>query len=102
MKRTDSVLAITQPKAVVLFWDSDCSNYDESIMSPSERDVWRAAYRANLVTVCNKILAAGSLLAIMGPELLGEGQLWHDYDGFFSYEPTDYLLKIPMFLWLNK
>jgi len=96
LKRTDSVLAKTQPKAVVLFWDSDCSNYDESIMSPSERDAWRAAYRANLVTVCNKILATGSLLAIVGPELLGEGTLWHDYDGFFAYEPTDYLMKIPM------
>ncbi len=59
--------------ATILFWDSDCSDVDETWMTTEEIGFVRGNYTARLVSVCEKIIAAGSLLAIAGPGVLGEG-----------------------------
>ena len=73
LARTPDVLKNYTPDAVILFWDSDCSDVDESTMSEGQVTELRANYTANLVDVVTQILGSGSLLAISGPEVLGEG-----------------------------
>jgi hypothetical protein len=74
--RTAAVLAANAPVwAVILFWDSDCSNVDESKLSPQEVAQLRANYSANLIATERMILAITPRLAVAGPELLGEGPL---------------------------
>lgn len=59
---------------VILFWDSDCSNVDESAMDDDEIRETRANYKANLTEVINAVKSAGvTYMAISGPNLLGEG-----------------------------
>jgi hypothetical protein len=74
--RTAAVLAQYAPVwAVILFWDSDCSNIDESTLTPQQVAQLRANYSANLLATERLILAATPRLAVAGPELLGEGPL---------------------------
>jgi len=73
LERTPDVLKNYEPVAVILFWDSDCSDVDESTMRKEEVAELRANYTMNLIAVVTQILGTGSLLAISGPEVLGEG-----------------------------
>ena len=74
--RTAAVLAQYAPVwGVVLFWDSDCSNIDESVLTPQQVAALRANYSANLLATERLVLAATPRLAVAGPELLGEGPL---------------------------
>ena len=75
LARTPSVLAQYNPWAVILFWDSDCSNIDESKLTPQQVQQLRANYSANLLATERLILAATPRLAVAGPELLGEGPI---------------------------
>jgi len=72
--RTTEMLLRYQPDGVILFWDSDCSDYDESTMSEDEIKQLRTTYSEKLVLVSKEILNSGSLLSISGPEVLGEGK----------------------------
>ncbi len=59
---------------VILFWDSDCSNIDESILNQDQINEIRANYRSNLTQVIEAVKAAGvKYMAVSGPNLLGEG-----------------------------
>ena len=48
-----------KPHAVILFWDSDCSNISEYLLSESEVSVIRAAYAANVASVVDTLLQSG-------------------------------------------
>ena len=74
--RTAAVLEQYAPVwGVILFWDSDCSNIDESKLTPQQVVQLRANYSANLLATERLILAATPRLAVAGPELLGEGPI---------------------------
>lgn len=61
------------PDALILFWDSDCSDINEYAMSPQRKELNRFYYQSNLTYVINTTLSAGvKFMAIAGPELLGE------------------------------
>ena len=75
LDRTDGMLANVRPQAVILFWDSDISDINESILHPDQKTALRENYKSALRSVGNKILATGSLLVIVGPGLLGEGPI---------------------------
>lgn len=68
---TDCVLSQTNT-AVILFWDSDCSNVDESTMTNIEVQELRKYYIGNVSLVIETIQDTGALLALAGPGLLGE------------------------------
>ena len=84
LARVDDVLSFNNPSAVILFWDSDCSNVDESSMSSEEVTNLRANYSANVQSVTTKILSYPSLskncFAIAGPEVLGEGITYNPFE----------------------
>ena len=54
--------------ATILFWDSDCSNIDESKLTPAEVQQLRANYSANLLETEKIILSHTPRLAVAGPE----------------------------------
>jgi hypothetical protein len=58
--------------AVILFWDSDVSNVDESTMSETEVQQLREDYLEDVSYVIENIKDTGALLALAGPALLGE------------------------------
>lgn len=62
-----------KPDAILLFWDSDCSDVDETNMTTDEKSLLRATYSANLDFVVRHIVASGAYFALGGPEILGEG-----------------------------
>lgn len=73
LDRVDNVLNESSPQYVILFWDTDCSDTDESTMDAEQIMELRDNYRKNLIEVCTRIKNTGSLLAISSPGLLGEG-----------------------------
>jgi len=77
LKRVDTALKECQPQYVILFWDSDCSDIDESTMTPDEVTELRDQYKANVLEVCSRIIKFESVsgLAVGGPVLLGEGPI---------------------------
>jgi len=77
LARVDDMLTSTSPSAVILFWDSDCSDVDESTMSSEQVAELRANYTQNLIATCERIFAYPTVthLAIAGPEVLGEGPI---------------------------
>jgi len=75
LKRVDSVLTECKPQYVILFWDSDCSDINESVMTSEQITELRNKYKDNVLEVCSRILKFGAGLAVAGPELLGEGQI---------------------------
>lgn len=86
------------PDGVILFWDSDVSNYDESTMTDEDVKELRYNYTLNLISVTQEILSSGSLLAISGPEVLGEGineiksSMLNDYREINKQVAADYKL----------
>ena len=67
----DDVIALA-PAAVVLYWDSDVSDVDESHMSTSEVAAQRVAYRGVLQDVVTRLVASGTHVIVSGPTLIGE------------------------------
>lgn len=73
-KRLDDVLnKYSDIAAVILFWDTDCSDTDESQMTLDEVISLRETYYQTVLSTCTRILSTGASLAIAGPEVLGEG-----------------------------
>ena len=75
IKNSLNQMLISKPDAVLLFWDSDCSDVDESSMSYPEVMELRANYTRNLEEVIEHVLTAKVFLAIAGPGVLGEASL---------------------------
>jgi len=61
------------PDAVILFWDSDCSDVNEGNMNSEGVDKTRTAYYAGVVNTISKLTQTGVFVAIAGPGVLGEG-----------------------------
>jgi len=86
LDRLDSALS-HRAEAVVLFWDTDCSDVDESVLNATAIASLRQRYQDNLRTVINTTLNSGvEYMAIAGPGLLGEGPVgkparWKSFDG---------------------
>jgi hypothetical protein len=63
-----------KPHALLMLWDTDCSDVDESDMSAEEVAGVRAAFVSDLRYVINATLSAGTMyMAVGSPSLLGEG-----------------------------
>lgn len=71
--RINAVLEAYKPDAVIQFWDSDCSNVDESTMTPAQVVALRANFSVHEASVIAAVQKYGALVAVAGPELLGEG-----------------------------
>jgi len=66
------------PSAVILFWDSDASDVDESVLSTEEVATLRSNYESTLRLVLNATLAYPGVeyMAVSGPGVYGsEGRL---------------------------
>jgi hypothetical protein len=61
------------PDAVILFWDSDCSDVSEDNMDSEGVDETRTAYLKAVVDTISKLTQTGVFVAIAGPGVLGEG-----------------------------
>lgn len=59
----------TAPDALVLYWDSDCSDVDET---PDTQDSIRAAYESNLRYVLTQLTNRIPHVIVAGPSLYGE------------------------------
>lgn len=70
--RLDDDVIVLKPAAVVLYWDSDVSDVDESRMSTSEVAARRRAYRAVLQDVLTRLVRSGAHVIVSGPTLIGE------------------------------
>lgn len=65
---------------VILYWDTDVSDYNEYAMADEEIAIKRSYYRSNLTAVINAVQAANvSKMAISGPTILGEGLFFRQY-----------------------
>ena len=71
--RLDAALA-HNPEAVMMLWDSDVSDINESLLNSTQVSALRAAYTSTLQGVVNDTLHYPSVkyLAMSGPGLLGE------------------------------
>ena len=76
--RVSPALQQYNPHAVILYWDSDISNIDESSMSNAAIASLRKNYTDNVFYVINEVLTFKTLsgvtpvMALAGPGLLGE------------------------------
>lgn len=64
---TDCALSIN-PHAVILFWDSDCSNVSEYLMTESEVSATRSEYAANVALVVDALVQSGNLISFHPPQ----------------------------------
>jgi len=69
------VLQQYKPAGVILYWDSDVSNINESTMSNEAITELRANYSDDVFRLCREILSTGALLALAGPGVLGEAAI---------------------------
>ena len=70
--RLDQDVLDLHPHAVVLYWDSDVSDVDESSMAPGEVRTLREAYESDLREVLRRLVASGAHVVVSGPTLIGE------------------------------
>ncbi|MCX6550006.1 MAG: GDSL-type esterase/lipase family protein [Acidobacteria bacterium] len=70
--RLDEDVLALHPAAVVLYWDSDVSDVDESHMSEAQVATLRAAYKRRLHAVLTTLVASGAHVIVSGPTLIGE------------------------------
>jgi lysophospholipase L1-like esterase len=70
--RLERDVLLRRPAAVVLYWDSDVSDVDESRMMPSQVRDRRAAYERDLVDVLQRLCSSGAHVIVSGPTLIGE------------------------------
>jgi hypothetical protein len=55
---------------MILFWDSDVSDVDETLLSAAEIAIVRAAYETDVRYVVGEALKGGAYVALSGPALL--------------------------------
>lgn len=72
-RRTKAEMDKYKPDAVIVFWDSDCSLVDETRHTTAEVTEMRLNFTRNLRTVLSTVKQSGALVAVAGPEILGEG-----------------------------
>jgi lysophospholipase L1-like esterase len=72
LQRLDEDVLVLNPDAVVLYWDSDVSDVDESAMKPGQIQQVRAAYERDVRTVLQRLLSSGAHVIVSGPTLIGE------------------------------
>ena len=85
LDRLPQIMAtINQNDYVILFWDSDCSNIDETLLTIAEVIQLRKAYVDNIQQVIDGILNATPFLAVAGPEILGEGPIGMQHTGLLT------------------
>jgi lysophospholipase L1-like esterase len=70
--RLDRDVIGLRPSAVVLYWDSDVSDVDESRLMPDEVTQTRTTYERNLRTVLVRLQDAGAFVVMSGPAVIGE------------------------------
>ena len=68
------------PDAVVVYWDSDASDVDESLMSPLDVEQLRQEYTSNLQYVLARLVSSGAKVFLSGPTLLGERPHGQNFD----------------------
>lgn len=74
LNRMPTVMSfIQEDDFVLLFWDSDCSDVDETLLSKDEVVILRNNFMNNIQAVIDIIVKVTPFLAIAGPEILGEG-----------------------------
>jgi isoamyl acetate esterase len=61
-----------RPAVVVLYWDSDVSDTDETRLAAPEVRALRAAYERNLSDVLRRLVAGGTHVIVSGPTVIGE------------------------------
>jgi len=71
-ERLDRDVLQRRPGAVVLYWDSDVSDVDESHLAPRAREAVRSAYERDLEEVLSRLAASGAHVVVSGPTLIGE------------------------------
>ena len=67
------------PRIVLLYWDSDVSNYDEYEMSNDEIADHRWWYLENLGFVLDRLKEHSEYILVSGPTLMGEKPRGHNY-----------------------
>jgi lysophospholipase L1-like esterase len=70
--RLDEDVIALMPAAVVLYWDSDVSEVDESRLSAAAVSARRTNYRRTLSDVMKRLVDAGVHVIVSGPTLIGE------------------------------
>ena len=60
--------------AVILYWDSDVSDVDESKMSVTEVEDLRLKYRTDLSYILTELVRNITYVAVAGPGILGQVQ----------------------------
>eukprot|EP01040_Poterioochromonas_malhamensis_P016882 gene16882-19269_t len=90
--RVDQAVYNPTPDALILFWDSDCSNINEYVLTVDQIYNLRQNYAHNVSYVINATLSAGvKYMAVAGPGFLGEGPFllhhgfWHKVDMLNDY-----------------
>lgn len=76
-KTIENDVPVGSADMVLLFWDTDVSDYDESSMTSEEVTEKRSKYLEDLTYVINVVKSAGvSYIAMSGPNLLGEATIF--------------------------
>jgi lysophospholipase L1-like esterase len=70
--RLDRDVIDLHPGAVVLYWDSDVSDVNETGMKPDEVRMLRTAYETDLRAVVSRLTDSGTYVVMSGPTLIGE------------------------------
>lgn len=71
-KLGDIIDAEIRPDAVILYWDSDVSDVDESKLSADEVDDLRSKYREDLSYILQELVLNVTNVAVAGPGILGK------------------------------
>lgn len=61
-----------KPDAVLIYWDSDVSDVDETRLSSNEVDDLRSKYRSDLSYILSELASNISFVALAGPGILGD------------------------------
>lgn len=70
--RLDEDVIALMPAAVVLYWDSDVSEFDESRLSAAAVSARRTDYRRSLSDVVKRLVDTGAHVIVSGPTIIGE------------------------------
>lgn len=73
-KLGDLVDTDIKPDAVILYWDSDVSDVDESKLSSDSVDELRLKYTEDLSFILHELVSNISYVAVAGPGILGKTQ----------------------------
>ena len=71
-KVVELIAADPKPDAVLIYWDSDVSDVDETRLSSNEVDDLRSKYRSDLSYILSELASNISFVALAGPGILGD------------------------------